>query len=221
MQHPDPGRSEAVAPNYNLGLRLGSAPQINEEDFVGREVELEELQKLLAPRRKSQNVVALYGLGGIGKTQLSIQFARRSVDIYTSIFWLNAQDESTLKAGLAALAAQVMAEQKSASIYDSHEEERMVQQLREWLSRPDNDGWLLLYDNYDNPLVPGITSTRSYDIRNYFPHRVQGSILITTRSPRLGFAKQLAVKKLTDINQSLSILATRSGREIVRGKEPY
>jgi hypothetical protein len=53
--------------------------------------------------------------------------ARRSIDIYTSIFWFNTQDESTLKCGLAALAAQVMEEQKSASVYDSHEEERMVQ----------------------------------------------------------------------------------------------
>jgi len=204
-------------PNYNLGLRLGSAPQIDEEDFVGRETELEQLRTWLAPRPKRQNVVALYGLGGMGKTQLSIHFARRSIDTYTSIFWLNAQDESILKAGLAGLAAQVMGEQKSAT--DSHEEERMVQQVRQWFSQPDNDGWLLLFDNYDNPRVPRITSTTSYEIRDYFPHRVQGSILITTRSPRLTFAKQLAVKKLDDINESLRILATRSGREITGGKE--
>jgi hypothetical protein len=205
-------------PNYNLGLRLGNAPQIDEIDFVGREVELEQLRTWLAPRPKRQNVVALYGLGGMGKTQLGIHFARCSMDIYTSIFWLDAQDESTLKAGLARLAAQVMGEQKSPSVFDSHEEERMVQQMRQWFSRPDNNGWLVLYDNYDDPLVPGITTTTSYDIRDYFPYRGHGSILITTRSPRLGFAKQLAVKKL-DLNQSLSILATRSGREITGGKE--
>jgi len=206
-----------VVPNYNLGLRLGNAPRIDETDFVGREVELEQLRTWLTPRPKRQNVVALYGLGGMGKTQLGIQFARRSIDTYTSIFWLNAQDESILKAGLAGLAAQVMGEQKSAT--DSHEEERMVQQVRQWFSRPDNDGWLVLYDNYDNPVVPGITSTTSYDIRDYFPHRGHGSILITTRSPRLTFAKQLAVKKLDNLTQSLAILATRSGREITEGKK--
>jgi hypothetical protein len=209
-------------PNYNLGLRLGSAPQIDEEDFVGREAELEQLQTWLAPRPKRQNVVALYGLGGMGKTQLSIHFARRSIDTYTSIFWLNAQDEGILKTGLAGLAAQVMGEQISAT--DSHEEDRMVQQVRQWFSQPDNGGWLVLFDNYDNPLVPGVTSTTvtsttSYDIRDYFPHREHGSILITTRSPRLTFAKQLAVKKLDDLTQSLRILATRSGREITEGKQ--
>jgi len=198
-------------------LRLGSAPQIDEEDFVGREAELEQLRTWLAPPPKRQNVVALYGLGGMGKTQLSIHFARRSIDTYTSIFWLNAQDEGILKAGMAGLAAQVMGEQKSAT--DSHEEERMVQQVRQWFSQPENDSWLVLYDNYDSPLVPGVTSTTSYDIRDYFPHRGHGSILITTRSPRLTFAKQLAVRKLGDLTQSLRILATRSGREITEGKQ--
>jgi hypothetical protein len=200
-----------------LGLRLGNAPQIDEDDFVGRETELEQLRLWLAPRPKRQNVVALCGLGGMGKTQLSIHFARRFVDTYSSIFWLNAQDESSLKAGLVEIAAQVLEE---PSVNNSYEEERMVQQMRQWFSRPDNDGWLVVFDNYDNPRVPRITSTTSYDIRDYFPHRVQGSILITTRSPRLIFAKQLAVKKL-DIDQSLSILATRSGREIIEGKKPY
>jgi hypothetical protein len=205
-------------PNYNLGLRLGSAPQIDEEDFVGRETELEQLRTWLAPGPKRQNVVAIHGLGGMGKTQLSIHFARRSIDTYTSIFWLNAQDESILKAELAGLAAEVMGEQNSA-ISDSREEERMVQQVLQWFSQPDNDGWLVLYDNYDHPLVTAITSTTSYDIRRYFPRRGHGSILITTRSPKLGFAKQLPLRKLDDLNQSMKILATRSGREITGGKK--
>ena len=200
-------------------MRLGSAAYIDEDDFVGRETELEQLRIWLAPRPNRQNVVALCGLGGIGKSQLSIHFARRFIDTYSSIFWLNAQDESILKAGLVELAAQVLEE---PSVNSSDEEDRMVQQVRQWFSRHDNDKWLVVFDNYDNPRVPGITtSTTSYDIRNYFPHRVQGSILITTRSPKLGFAKQLAVKKLDDINQSLSILATRSGCEITGGEKLY
>ena len=205
-------------PNYNLGLRLGSAPRINEEDFVGREIELKQLRTWLEPSPKRQNVVAIYGLGGMGKTQLSIHFARRFVNTYTSIFWLNAQDESTLKAGLAGLATQVLAKQRS-SVHDSHVEDRMVQEVRQWFSLPDNDGWLVIYDNYDNPHVPRVTTTTTYDIRDYFPHRGHGSILITTRSPRLGYAKQLALKKLDNLDQSLSILAIRSGRETTKGEE--
>jgi hypothetical protein len=39
LQHPDTRPREDVAPYHNLGLRLGSAAQINEEDFVACEVE--------------------------------------------------------------------------------------------------------------------------------------------------------------------------------------
>lgn len=61
-------------------------------------------------------------------------------------------------------------------------------------------------------------SSTGYDVRAYFPPRAQGSILITTRSPRLLFAKQLPLKKLDDVEQSLAILAAGSGRTVDGGK---
>jgi hypothetical protein len=216
---PNPGRRNDEAPNYDLGLRLGRAPQIDEDDFVGRDSELEQLRTWLTPRLKRQNVVALCGLGGMGKTQLSIQFAKRFGETYSSVFWLNAKDENQLKAELAALAAQVMENHISSSGTDPQEEERMVQQARQWLSQPDNNKWLVIYDNYDDPRLPGINSSTAYDIRDFFPHRVHGSILITTRSPRLIYAKQLRLNKLDDVNQSLTILAHRSGRTTEGGEQ--
>lgn len=207
--------------NYNFGLRLSNAPQIDEDYFIGRDRELEQLRAWLTPRPNHQNVVALCGLGGMGKTQLSIHFARKFVDAYSSIFWLSGKDESTLKAGLAELAAQVVENRISPSVDDAQEGERMVQQARQWLSQPGNDKWLVVYDNYDDPRLPGMDNSTGYDIRHFFPHRAHGSILITTRSPRLTYAKQLRLNKLDNIDQSLSILATRSGREISGGKEIY
>ena len=65
----------------------------------------------------------------MGKIQLSIHFARRFVKIYSAI---NGQNENTLKRGLVELAAQVLEERKSASMNDSHEEIRIVQQMRQW-----------------------------------------------------------------------------------------
>jgi hypothetical protein len=200
-------------------LRLNGAPQIDEEGFVGRERELEKLRTWLAPRPNRQNVVALCGLGGMGKTQLSIQFATRFGETYSFVFWLNAKDENTLKAGLVALAAQLVDNHTSSSVTDPQEEGRIAEKARQWLSQAANDRWLLVYDNYDYPHLPGIPSSTGYDIRKFFPHRVHGSILITTRSPRITFAKQLQLEKLDDIDQSLKILAARSGREVNGGKE--
>jgi NB-ARC domain len=199
-------------------VRLGYAPQIDEDDFIGRDDELKQLQTWLAPQSGRQNVVALCGMGGMGKTQLSIHFIKQSRSQYSTVLWLNAKDENTLKAGLAALATEVAETPASSILTDAHEEEQLVQHTRQWLSQSGNNKWLLVCDNYDNPCLPGIDSSTGYDIRTYFPQHAQGSILITTRSPRLSFAKQLRLGKLEKIEQSLAILAARSGRQVNGGE---
>lgn len=204
--------------NYDFGVRLRDAPQIDEDHFIGRDEELEQLQTWLTPCPGRQNVVALYGMGGVGKTQLGIHMIRRSGSRYSMVYWLNAKDENTLKAGLGVLATEVTEISAFSTLIDAHKEERLVQQARQWLSQQGNDKWLIVYDNYDDPRLPGMDSETGYDIRAYFPSRLQGSILITTRSPRLTFAKQLPVTKLRDIGQSLAILATRSGRDVDGGR---
>lgn len=213
-----PPAPSVITPSYDFGVRLGHAPQIDEDNFVGRNHELKQLQIWLAPCPGRQNIVALYGLGGMGKTQLSVHFIRQSGNTYSSAFWLNAKSESTLRAGLAVLAAEVTETSTSSTLTGAHEEERLVQQARQWLSQRGNDKWLIVYDNYDDPRLPGMDSISGYDIRGYFPPRAQGGILITTRSPRLLFAKQLPLKKLGDIEQSLAILAAGSGRKVDGGK---
>lgn len=197
---------------------MGQAPQIDSDYFVGRKRELEQLQTWLTPTPGKRNLVALWAMGGMGKTQLSIRFVHQSANNYSAVFWLNAKDEATLKAGLAILATEVVENATVGAIADTKDEERLVRQVRDWLSLPANDRWLIVLDNYDDPKMPGIASTTGYDIRSYFPPRAQGSLLITTRSPRLKFAKQLPLQKLDDVSQSLAILAARSGRSVVGGK---
>ena len=46
-----------------------------------------------------------------------------------------------------------------------------------------------------------------------FPEAHQGSILIITRSSLLNMGKVVFVKKLLDIQESITILASTSGRE--------
>jgi DNA replication protein DnaC len=42
----------------------------------------------------SRRTVVLYGLSGIGKTKLSIAYAKRHKHNYSAIFWLNIKDEA-------------------------------------------------------------------------------------------------------------------------------
>src|SRR5438270_10619858 len=67
--------------------------------FVGREVLLDTLrEKLCETKQKEHNRrVALFGMGGVGKTQLTIEYIRRHEARYESVFWMQAKDRSTLQ----------------------------------------------------------------------------------------------------------------------------
>jgi NB-ARC domain len=183
--------------------------------FVGRDDELMKMEKLLSPTSSVRNVVVLSGLGGVGKTQLSIHYAKRYHHLYSSIIWLNAKDESTLKAGLLDLASRIMHAVKLA------DEEQAVHYVRQWLSESENKKWLIIYDNFDDPNLPGIQNPAGYDIQLFFPYREHGSILITTRSSWITYGKKLPLKKLGNIHETLAILSKRSGRKTEGGKQIY
>lgn len=199
-------------------MNLEDAPQIDEGLFVGREDELAHLHEWLSPSKERQNVVAISGLGGMGKTQLSLHFARQHHQRYSAVVWLNASNEITLKAAYVSLAQRIrrhnrQSEVGQGEVVEQMNEEQAIQLVRQWLSQPNNKTWLLMLDNYDNPRLPGIRSSIGYDIRTFFPYSTQGSILITTRSSRITFAKPVRLNKFDNLNQSLAVLARRSGRQ--------
>ena len=102
----------------------------------------------------SRQTVVLYGLGGIGKTQLAIAYAKRHKDNYSAIFWLNIKDEDSLKQSFARVVRQILREHPSArwlSSVDIKNLDEVIDALKAWQSLPYNTRWLMIYDNYDNP----------------------------------------------------------------------
>ncbi|KAG4428562.1 hypothetical protein IFR05_015955 [Cadophora sp. M221] len=75
--------------------------------FVAREKELSKIHEVLYGDR-NQTCVVLYGLGGIGKTQLANEYVRRHEEKYMAIFWLNANDQDSLKLSFRGIAQQVL-----------------------------------------------------------------------------------------------------------------
>lgn len=130
----------------------------------------------------------LHGLGGIGKTQLAIDFARRYKAAFSAIFWLDGRSEDQLKQSFARCFARIP-ELRTASCdpgmdLDSNEGLGIaVSNVMEWLARPSNTQWLLIFDNVDQDYKQG-GATGAYNIQKYFPED-HGSILITTRLLRL------------------------------------
>lgn len=206
----------SAPPPKTFGLCLGEAPQIEQDAFIGRTTELRELQELLNFENQSQRIVSIVGMGGLGKTQLSLAYARQCSDQYTSIFWVNAKDELSLRQSLCSI-ADIVQSGTSVSVNDSKGEQTQVEVVRRWLSEGWNSRWLFIFDNYDDPNLPNIPSASGYNIRSYFPYRMQGHILITTRTPKLTFSSRLMLSKFDSVETSLMVLAQRAGRDLTTG----
>lgn len=185
-----------------IGVHLGQAPYIDPKLFVGRSSELHEIAQVLQPPHtpRKQQRLFLGGMGGIGKTQLAIAYAESYRESYSSVFWLNAVSEVTLKDSIRSIASLVFSLQDPEVL----ESNAIVGRVHRWLSDSRNTRWLLIFDNYDNP--------SQFEINDYFPTASHGAIIVTTRRLDLG-GNTLHIKPLQNIADSLAILQTRSKRE--------
>lgn len=165
----------------------------------------------------ARSLVVLHGLGGIGKTQLAIAYTKRHKEKYTAVFWLNANDGDSLQLSFWDIAQQVMENHPSASrlaSVDLDDLDQVVHTVKAWLGLQNNTRWLMIYDNYDNPRIPGNAADRSaVDIRRFLPGSDHGSIVITTRSSQVSQGHRIHVQKLLDVREGLEILSYTSGRK--------
>jgi len=160
--------------------------------FIERPGEMTELERALLPQRQNmrQKIFVLYGLGGIGKTQLAVEFTRRYHRKFSSVFWLNGSSEDSLKLSIARCAGRIPASQISdaSRTYSMSSEgniDEVVREVMGWLAQPDNTEWLVVFDNVDRDYSPHTADPLAYDVRQYFSGADHGSVLITTRLARL------------------------------------
>ena len=193
-----------------MGVCLGQAPYIDSTFFIGRESEMKEIREALKlrDRMQKQQRLVLGGMVGIGKTQLAISYAKRHHNDYESVFWLNATSEATLKASFRTMAELIFDVQEPGVL----EGEQSLIRAHQWLSDKKNTQWLLIFDNYDDP--------DQYNIERYYPSASHGTIIITTRRPYRVVEGPIMVQPLSDLEESLEILQTRSHRDNVKSGMP-
>ena len=108
---------------------------------------------------------ALFGLGGVGKTQIAAEYVYRHQEDYTAVLWTFAQTEQSVRGGFATLAALLDLPKK-----ESTEQLQVVEAVHRWLEQ--NPGWLLVLDNADDPAM----------IWPFLPQRGKGHVLLTSRA---------------------------------------
>ena len=125
---------------------MSDAMPLRNPKFTGREKELAALQQRLQEGKQAAltQSQSLTGLGGVGKTQLALEYAYLHCADYRVIWWVRAETENTLSADLAALAAAMDLPEK-----DERDQRIILQAVRNWFQS--NHDWLLILDNAPHP----------------------------------------------------------------------
>jgi hypothetical protein len=194
-----------------------TVPEVSRVDhFVGRSEELDAIHRSLESDG-SQKIAVVNGLGGMGKTQLALAYAKRHKDEYSAVLWVNSKDVDTLKQGYADAARRIYRDHPSLvhlkAVAEGSDMDAATEAVKQWLSSAGNDRWLIIYDNHDTPRLPGHDKPGTFDIRPFLPEADHGAILITTRTSQLQLGRPVAVKKLQDIEHSMEILSQTSRRD--------
>lgn len=168
-----------------------------------------------------QRVFVVHGLGGIGKTQLCVEYVRTDQHDFSATFWLDrfsrdAQRQSMLNATqrLPSSSTSMLAETSAAlqaPIY-AHDIDGWVEHLSGWLSMPENTKWLLVSDNVDREWQSRRKDPEAYNFKDFMPSADHGNVLITTRLSCV--QRPLASIYLQSVNYQLGreILESRAGK---------
>ncbi|PQE31720.1 hypothetical protein CJF32_00001045 [Rutstroemia sp. NJR-2017a WRK4] len=161
-------------------------PFNRDRDFVEREILLDQIHQKCAVLGSR---TALVGLGGVGKSQLAIEYAYRTRDQSpeTWIFWVHASNASRFEQSFREIADYVkIPGRKDLQV-------NIFQLVHDWLRNERKGKWILILDNVDDAgfLIQAQSTSDTGQTNSmgsgkplvaYLPQCSNGSILITTRS---------------------------------------
>ncbi|EGX95344.1 NB-ARC and TPR domain protein [Cordyceps militaris CM01] len=155
-------------------------------EFFGRQDIFDLIDETLLPDKQevidagpfSVRSFALCGMGGIGKTEIAVEYAYARQSKYDAIFFVTADGKTILSEQFARIATVLNIEDQS----NTKDLTVSCEIVKGWLSNPvrsydiavsaENEAsWLLIFDNADDPSV----------LEDFWPSTGSGSVLITSR----------------------------------------
>ena len=166
------------------------------ERFIGRKKLLQTLHQMLCEEVESawNHRVALHGMGGVGKTQVAIEYIYTNRKNYDRIYWIRADNQASILSGFQDIAVRT---QCLSSLSIQNPDQKLVASLvLGWLRRQKN--WLIVLDNLDDITI----------VQDYLPERGPDKhTLISTRNPDAhGIPARGLEIPILELNESIEML---------------
>ncbi|KAH9238363.1 hypothetical protein K456DRAFT_1746475 [Colletotrichum gloeosporioides 23] len=197
--------------------------------FTGRSSTLQLLRRMLTSSSSTQDsvpLVVLYGPGGIGKTQLALEYARRGQTQYSSIFRIDGTRPDTIETSIKAFLERlkkhyvyhelhntsprygiINGSSNTASTMSGSSTDRFLT----WLSYKENTEWLLIIDNVDD--------LENVNLRDLLPTTTLGAVLVTSRRSDLAISWDSIEVLGMDKVEALALLQQSSNLNLTHDTE--
>ncbi|KAF2679087.1 hypothetical protein K458DRAFT_375514 [Lentithecium fluviatile CBS 122367] len=185
---------QGIAPANGAGVSSPNAffmvPFPRDNMFVGREDVIAEISEKRAASCNHTRL-ALVGLGGIGKSQIAIEYAYRvqQAEPHTTVAWIHASNRTRFEQGYREVADSIPLPGREDPKVD------VLQLVCAWLSERKHGRWLMILDNADDDAVffgrdedtagtaqMGDITSRRRSLESFLPQTPNGTILITSRN---------------------------------------
>ncbi|PVH81584.1 hypothetical protein DL98DRAFT_623568 [Cadophora sp. DSE1049] len=137
---------------------------------------------------KMPSSCVLHGIGGVGKTQVALQYLYRHEKDYEYIFWVNSETGPNIIEKFHDFAQVLMPDQVSKNQASS------VDLMRHWFKK--NSSWLIIFDNAED-----------LGVFSYWPPCAHGSIVVTTQ--------KMTLSQMASADIHLDGLAEDDGCEVI------
>ncbi|KAI5784382.1 P-loop containing nucleoside triphosphate hydrolase protein [Pyronema domesticum] len=210
-----------LAPSFNEFCFPLKLPFPKNDQFLGREDVIHEMQANFGPRDMFlRKTIILIGMGGLGKTQIALEYAYRFNKEYSAIFWLDSKSAETVNSSGLRILDQLVAHyatkhpertnftkiavqfgipsQLDASghlVAQSTKKPWLI--IKEWLGRSLNNNWLLVIDGHDD-IDSGLSEL--------IPSSKHGNIIITSRNRTVCTEVQGHILDVPELNTDMATL---------------